>query len=177
MQSEHTYSNHPFHNPISKCPAPRSPPPSTLPFQTASSFTITAESPFNTVDLPLGQVLDSCLLSLATLWTCRHREQTQCSFSLHVSFKPWPLGSTGFMQSSKLSVVLCHILSHKTSLLISSIVGVVTGSHLNTQCTIQGTLSLLREAGKSNKNKVSGWMGKEIPKAADNQMPQVCFEA
>lgn len=88
---------------------------------------------------------------------------------------PWAL--LVLRQSFSLSVVLCVILSHQTSLLVSSIVGAVTGSHLNTQCMIQGTLSLQSEAGKSNKSKVSGSMGKEIPKAAENQRPRVCFEA
>jgi len=104
----HVYNN----DPISNCLAPCSLPPPTLPFQTASTFFITGQFPFNTVELPLGQTLESCPLSSATL--IKHTEIMRINmafFSLHVSFPSCPLSSNGFMQSFRLSVVLCLILS------------------------------------------------------------------
>lgn len=80
-------------------------------FSKVSSFFSTADFPFNTVELPLGQVLERCLLSSLTLF--KHAAIMRINmvfFSLHVSFPSRPLGSTGFMQTFRLSVVLCFIL-------------------------------------------------------------------
>lgn len=90
-----------------------------------SSFSNTADFPFNTADLPLGRVPESCLLSSATLF--KHAEimrKNMVVFSLRVSFPFCPLGSTDFMQSFRLLVfVLFCYLSHKISFLVSFTAG------------------------------------------------------
>lgn len=104
----HTYSHHSFYNP--KCLAPWSLPPSTLPFQTASSFSITAESPFNTVDLPLGQVLDSCLLSSATLYKHAEIENKHgVSSPYMLVLNPVPWAQLVLCKALGCQVVLCLV--------------------------------------------------------------------
>jgi len=94
----HTHStwNCSFHHSVSKCFAPSSLPLSPLPFQTALSFSNTADFPLNTMKPSLGQVLGSYMFK-----TCRiYKNKPFYSTPTH------PLGSADLKKGFRMTAIL-----------------------------------------------------------------------